>query len=787
MNNIRIRRIEERLAKGTCCIAAILASLIFIAILGKVFVSAIPALSITFLTQPESIVGVGAGGGIINAVIGTVVIALSATVLAVPLAIGTAIYLQKYATNKRLAGTFRFFLEILAGTPSIVLGIFGLLVLVFLLRPFTGGFSLISGAIALSILIMPVIERTIEEAISKIPRDLEEGSYALGATKWQTVRDIVIPVGMTGILTGTILGFGRAAEESAVVILTAGYSQFIPEIGARPNDNVIFGLKIYPFQDLIGTLPANVYNAYENQHLHPVANAFAAAFVLIMIVLTINLSAKIIIRRSFSQNSSTTSLSEIISQKLSFLTKTNRQIDPPSEKTIGVDHKMEKPSNQPKPSFADTIGNNPLIKKIGQLNLRSGKKRDPVQTPLSNDPGKRLALKSEVRPFLRALLPFTIPLAILVLVAVLAGVPPLNHILGSASPSLAGLFSTTLTSIIAVAGLAFGLFFARKRGAFRAKNRQASLTGVAVGFCLVIIAAVVFSSAGAGFFLTIDNPLSSAPVGDRSARLAALLAAEGPDIGTAVQNTTQAATATVIPQPASAPATSPLVTKGVPIRDALSVHEFYQYGDASHQIRASVYDTKVLPFYFWWWIDYNRFVQSAPAAGYSYLVVYTRIENTGNKSAIVPSADQFNLTYNGVSYAHKPFFDTSVLSQWQIDYYSSHYDKLPYQWIRELGQDKRDYAFLMGYNIFNQNLTSNATATAITATPTPTLTNADLIWGSNSVTDMDYLNYNLKPGPSNAMDGYLIYEVPDAAVNDLKNAYMQVSFNGHSSTRWRLG
>jgi ABC-type Fe3+ transport system permease subunit len=140
-----------------------------------------------------------------------------------------------------------------------------------------------------------VIERAIEDAIMTVDQSLEEGSYALGATKYQTIRGITLPVALSGIMTGIILGFGRAAEESAVVILTAGYTQFMPELAIRANPKFIFGMKIYPAQDLIASLPYAVYHAYENSNVIPLSNGFAAAFVLICVVLVINLAARVVL------------------------------------------------------------------------------------------------------------------------------------------------------------------------------------------------------------------------------------------------------------------------------------------------------------------------------------------------------------------------------------------------------------------------------------------------------------------------------------------------------------
>jgi phosphate transport system permease protein len=293
---MKLRYVEEKVVFGLCLFAATMTALFLVLIVGKIALEGLPALTPYFFFTPESDT-VGLGQGIANAVVGTLLISFFATLIATPLAIGTAIYLQKYASDNRATQSFRFLIEVLSGTPSIVLGIFGLFLFVYYMRVFTGGFSLIAGSIALAILIIPVIERAAEDAIISIPSGLEEGSYALGATKWQTIRRIVIPSSLSGIFTGVILGFGRAAEESAVVVLTAGYSQFMPELGMRANENLLFGTKFYPFQDLVGTLPIFVYHGYQNSAMIPVANAFAAAFVLILIVLLINCTAKLVLWR----------------------------------------------------------------------------------------------------------------------------------------------------------------------------------------------------------------------------------------------------------------------------------------------------------------------------------------------------------------------------------------------------------------------------------------------------------------------------------------------------------
>lgn len=266
----------------------------FFLILLLVFINGLPSLNFSFLLMSEHDSGM-LGGGIANAIAGTVMISLFSTMFAIPLALGTALYLTKYARKSRFVDLFRFLLEVLSGTPSIIVGIFGLLFICYYFRFLSGGYSLISGSIALGILIMPVIERSIEHALISVPRDLEEGSFAMGANKWQTIRHILIPTALPGILTGIILGFGRAAEESAVVILTAGYSQFFPEFRIGYSDHILFNLKVYPLHDIAATLPYTVYNSYHFHSLIPLSNGFAAAFVLICFVLLINLTAKIIL------------------------------------------------------------------------------------------------------------------------------------------------------------------------------------------------------------------------------------------------------------------------------------------------------------------------------------------------------------------------------------------------------------------------------------------------------------------------------------------------------------
>ena len=170
------RRLEEKISVVITCAAALLTSLLLVLIIGKIAIEALPALNLYFLTTPE-VKTPGYGQAIANAIVGTISLSLLSVIFATPIAIGTAIYLKRYSTDNIATRSISFMLDILSGMPSIVLGVFGMLFIVIYLKPLTGGFSLLSGALTMAVMIVPVIERAAEEAISVVPRDLEDGSY----------------------------------------------------------------------------------------------------------------------------------------------------------------------------------------------------------------------------------------------------------------------------------------------------------------------------------------------------------------------------------------------------------------------------------------------------------------------------------------------------------------------------------------------------------------------------------------------------------------------------------
>lgn len=185
-------------------------------IIGHILIKGIPALSIEFLTTSPA--PGGRGGGIYPAIIGSLELIAGTAVIALPLGVLTGIYLNEYAKDMRFTSIIREAIDLLNGTPSIVFGMFGMVLFV---TAMGFGYSLLAGWITLAFMILPVIIRTTEEALKSVPKDLREASRAMGATKWRTIYKVVLPAAMGGVVTGAILSIGRAAGETAPIMLTA--------------------------------------------------------------------------------------------------------------------------------------------------------------------------------------------------------------------------------------------------------------------------------------------------------------------------------------------------------------------------------------------------------------------------------------------------------------------------------------------------------------------------------------------------------------------------------------
>lgn len=211
---------KQKIAHGSLTGIMVFVIGLLVIIIGDIAIKGAPALSLDFITQYPS--GGGTSGGILPAIVGTLKLIAGAMIVALPLGVISGIFLSEYARDTRLTRLIRNALDVLNGTPSVVFGLFGMAALVnFLFADITGGYSLLAGCITLAIMIMPVIIRTTEEAMMAVPREVREASLALGASKWQTTRKVVLPAAFGGVLTGTILSLGRAAGETAPIMFTA--------------------------------------------------------------------------------------------------------------------------------------------------------------------------------------------------------------------------------------------------------------------------------------------------------------------------------------------------------------------------------------------------------------------------------------------------------------------------------------------------------------------------------------------------------------------------------------
>jgi phosphate transport system permease protein len=275
----RSRRFLDRMMSALVGLAVLLALIPLVLIVADVVIQGAPAMSLSFLTNVPTPVDVP-GGGIGPAIQGTAIIVGIATLIAVPIGVGAGIFFSEWPESK-LSTLSSFTNDVLAEFPSIVIGIF-VYVLVVLA---THSFSAIAGAIALSVIMIPIIARTTEESLKIVPNTLREASMALGIPRWKTVTRIVISTGKNGLATGILLAVARAAGETAPLLLTALGSSFFLTGLNQP----VAALPL-----LIFTYATSPYQIWHQQ-------AWGAALILVAFMLVLNLTVKFVIGRKFSE------------------------------------------------------------------------------------------------------------------------------------------------------------------------------------------------------------------------------------------------------------------------------------------------------------------------------------------------------------------------------------------------------------------------------------------------------------------------------------------------------
>ncbi len=267
-------KITEKIAKLFLWSAAIFTIGALIFVISFVLAGGLKHISWAFLTQP--ILDMGREGGILPAIVGTIFMVFVAIGIAAPLGVASAIYLAEYTREGKVTQAIRFGINCLAGVPSIIFGLFGFILFVVMLG---FGWSILSGGLSLSAMILPTVIRTAEEALRAVPASYRDVAASLGATRWQVVTRSVLPYALPGILTGVILGIGRSIEETAVVIFTAGSAVQMPTSLFDSSRTMAVHFYILAREGISNDM------------------AYATAAVLIITILVINVSAYTMMHR----------------------------------------------------------------------------------------------------------------------------------------------------------------------------------------------------------------------------------------------------------------------------------------------------------------------------------------------------------------------------------------------------------------------------------------------------------------------------------------------------------
>lgn len=266
MNRIFSPKISQKIMKAVFWGSGILTILLLLMIIGYVLINGLPVINLEFLFSDP--IDSGKAGGIFPMIVSTIYVTFVAVIVATPLGIGGAVYLAEYAGDSPIVKAIRFGSETLASIPSIVFGLFGYAFFVIYLGL---GFSVLSGGLTLALMALPTILRTSEVSIEAVPRSYSEGSLALGANKWQTIYEVILPAAIPGIITGVILGMARAIEETAAILYTVGAALTVP-------------VSIF---DPARPLPLHLYTLATEGISMPNAYGTAAVLVILILVITI--------------------------------------------------------------------------------------------------------------------------------------------------------------------------------------------------------------------------------------------------------------------------------------------------------------------------------------------------------------------------------------------------------------------------------------------------------------------------------------------------------------------
>jgi phosphate transport system permease protein len=272
----RRRKTVDAVASGAIVAAGIGVIVPLIAILLFIFVKGLPAINLDLFREDPGPTGV-AGGGVRNAIVGSAVLLGLALGLGLPAALATGVYLAEYGRT-RMGFAIRFLVDVLAGIPSITIGIFVYTAVVLEM----GKFTALAGGIALALIMLPIVSRVTEEMLLLVPQATRDAAYALGVPKWRTIIGVVLPAASSGIMTGIVLAAARVAGEAAPLLFTSLGNNFYSTDVLRPID----------------ALPLRIYTYATGPFAYQHDQAWAGSFVLVMMVLALSLVGRFILRRT---------------------------------------------------------------------------------------------------------------------------------------------------------------------------------------------------------------------------------------------------------------------------------------------------------------------------------------------------------------------------------------------------------------------------------------------------------------------------------------------------------
>jgi phosphate transport system permease protein len=274
------RRRTDSIGRGVLLAATLIALVPLFLVVYYLLQKGLGALSWDFFTTDPSGRFLGDPGGIKSAIIGTILIVLLATAIAIPLGVGVALFLVEYGKKSAFANVVRYFIDVMTGVPSIVFGLFIYIVLV--LSGFGGSFAGWKGSIALALLMLPVVTRSSEVVLNLVPGSLREAALALGAPRWRVIFKVVLPTALPGILTGSLLAVARGAGETAPLLFTAfAVNATTWNLGEQMN-----------------SLPIQIFNDVRQPQANIVERAWGSALTLVLMILLLTLVARTVQRRS---------------------------------------------------------------------------------------------------------------------------------------------------------------------------------------------------------------------------------------------------------------------------------------------------------------------------------------------------------------------------------------------------------------------------------------------------------------------------------------------------------